>query len=173
MYQQQKKTPFCALTMYLRSTGNKAPKYEYKADAKSLFTCSLTKKKYSLSQINDWYSTPEVQKFHNEGYRGKWFAKTQEIENPNKYDKSNLQMILSFIMIKPFKPQPNIDGMKPIAESVPRYKELLTLKKILNLKDKEIKDLKEINDEHQKLNGKLREEIDELEKLNKLMYEHP
>ena len=44
MYQQQKKTPFCALTMYLRSTGNKAPKYEYKADAKSLFTCSLTKK---------------------------------------------------------------------------------------------------------------------------------
>jgi chromosome segregation ATPase len=51
--------------------------------------------------------------------------------------------------------------------------ELLTLKKILNLKDKEIKDLKEINDEHQKLNGKLREEIDELEKLNKLMYEHP
>ena len=33
-------------------------------------------------------------------------------------------MILSFIMIKPFKPQPNIDGMKPIAESVPRYKEM-------------------------------------------------
>ena len=51
--------------------------------------------------------------------------------------------------------------------------ELLTLKKILNLKDKEIKDLKEINDEHRKLNGKLREEIDELEKLNKLMDEHP
>ena len=51
--------------------------------------------------------------------------------------------------------------------------ELLTLKKILNLKDKEIKDLKEINDEHRKLNGKLREEIAELEKLNKLMYEHP
>jgi hypothetical protein len=79
---------------------------------------------YSLSQINDWYSTPEVQKFHNEGYRGKWFAKTQEIENPSKYDKSNLQMILSFIMIKPFKPQPNIDGMKPIGESVPRYKQM-------------------------------------------------
>ena len=71
MYQQQKKTPFCALTMYLRSTGNQSPKYEYKAD-----------------------------------------------------DKSNLQMILSFIMIKPFKPQPSVDGMKPIAESMPRYKEM-------------------------------------------------
>ena len=99
MYQQQKKTPFCALTMYLRSTGNQSPKYEYKADAKSLFTCSLTKKKYKLSQIDEWYHTEGVQNFVRQGYSGKWFAKTQEIENPNKYDKSNLQMILSFIMI--------------------------------------------------------------------------
>ena len=51
--------------------------------------------------------------------------------------------------------------------------ELLSLKKILNLKDKEIRDLKEINEDHRKLNGKLREEIEELEKINKLMYEHP
>ena len=51
--------------------------------------------------------------------------------------------------------------------------ELLSLKKILNLKDKEIKDLKEVNEDHRKLNGKLREEIEELEKINKLMYEHP
>ena len=124
MYQQQKKTPFCALTMYLRATGNKSPKFEYKANADSLFTCSLTKRKYKLSQIDEWYHTEGVQNFVRQGYSGKWFAKTQEIENPNKYDKSNLQMILSFIMIKPFKPQPNIDGMKPIAESVPRYKEV-------------------------------------------------
>ena len=124
MYHQQKKTPFCALTMYLRSTGNQSPKYEYKADAKSLFTCSLTKKKYKLSQIDEWYHTEGVQNFVRQGYSGKWFAKTQEIENPNKYDKSNLQMILSFIMIKPFKPQPSVDGMKPIAESMPRYKEM-------------------------------------------------
>ena len=124
MYQQQKKTPFCALTMYLRSTGNQSPKYEYKADAKSLFTCSLTKKKYKLSQIDEWYHTEGVQNFVRQGYSGKWFAKTQEIENPNKYDKSNLQMILSFIMIKPFKPQPSVDGMKPIAEAMPRYKEM-------------------------------------------------
>ena len=51
--------------------------------------------------------------------------------------------------------------------------ELLSLKKILNLKDKEIRDLKEVNEEHRKLNGKLRKELEELEKLNNLMYEHP
>ena len=54
-----------------------------------------------------------------------------------------------------------------------KKEELLSLQKILNLKDKEIKDLKEVNEEHRKLNGKLREEIEDLEKLNKLMYEHP
>ena len=29
-------------------------------------------------------------------------------------------MVLSFIMTKPYKPQPNVDGMKPIAQSIPQ-----------------------------------------------------
>ena len=119
-YQQQQRPPFCALTMYLRSTGKKAPKFEYKADAKSLFTCSLTKKKYKLSQINEWYSTEGVQNFVRQGYTGKWYAKTQDIETPNKYDQGTTQMVLSFIMTKPYKPQPNVDGMKPIAQAIPQ-----------------------------------------------------
>ena len=124
MYQQQQQTPFCALTMYLRSTGKKSPKFEYKADAKRLFTCSLTKKKYKLSQIDEWYNTDGVQNFVRQGYTGKWFAKTQEIENPNKYDLGTTQMVLSFIMIKPYKPQPNIDGIKPIGKTMPQYREM-------------------------------------------------
>ena len=123
MYQQQQKQPFCALTMYLRPTGNKSPKFEYKADAKSLFTCSLTKKKYKLSQINEWFMTEGVQNFVKQGYTGKWFAKTQQIENPKQYDKGDFQMVLSFIMIKPYKPQPNVDGMKPIAQAIPQVQQ--------------------------------------------------
>ena len=119
-YQQQQRPPFCALTMYLRSTGKKAPKFEYKADAKSLFTCSLTKKKYKLSQINEWYSTEGVQNFVRQGYTGKWYAKTKVNESPNKYDQGESKMVLSFIMIKPFKPQPNVDGIKPIAQAIPQ-----------------------------------------------------
>ena len=117
-YQQQQRPPFCALTMYLRSTGKKAPKFEYKADAKSLFTCSLTKKKYKLSQINEWYSTEGVQNFVRQGYTGKWYAKTEVNESPNKYDQGDSKMVLSFIMIKPFKPQPNVAGIKPIAQTI-------------------------------------------------------
>ena len=122
MYQQQKQ-PFCALTLYLNPTGNKSTKFEYKADAKSLFTCSLTKKKYKLSQINEWYLTEEVQNFVKQGYTGKWMAKTQQIENPKPYDKGDFQMVLSFIMIKPYKPQPNVDGMKPIAQAIPQVQQ--------------------------------------------------
>ena len=119
MYQQQKQ-PFCALTLYLNPTGNKSPKFEYKADAKCLFTCSLTKKKYKLSQINEWYLTEGVQNFVKQGYTGKWMAKTQQIENPKPYDKGDFQMVLSFIMIKPYKPQPNVDGLKPMSQSIPQ-----------------------------------------------------
>ena len=123
MYQQKQKQPFCALTLYLNPTGNKSPKFEYKADAKSLFTCSLTKKKYKLSQINEWFMTEGVQNLVKQGYTGKWMAKTQTIETPNKYDQGDTQMVLSFIMIKPYKPQPNVDGMKPIAQAIPQVQQ--------------------------------------------------
>ena len=122
-YQQQQKTPFCALTMKMYATGKKAPKFEFKASADSVFTCSLTKKKYKLSQVNEWYLSPEVQKFHNEGYRAKWYGKTETNENPNKYSQGDTDFVLSFIMIKPFKTQPNVDGMKPIAQSIPQVQQ--------------------------------------------------
>ena len=120
---KKEKTIFCALTLYLNPTGNTSPKYEYKADAKSLFTCSLTKKKYKLSEINKWFMTEGVQNLVKQGYTGKWMAKTQQIENPKPYDKGDFQMVLSFIMTKPYKPQPNVDGMKPIAQTIPQVQQ--------------------------------------------------
>jgi len=122
MYQQNKSnSDFCALTLYLNPTGNQAPKYEYKANAESLFTCSLTKKKYKLSQINEWFMTEGVQNFVKRGHTAKWFAKTQQIETPKAYDKGDFQMVLSFIMIKPYKPSANVDGMKTVGQSIPQY----------------------------------------------------
>jgi len=122
MYQQNKSnSDFCALTLYLNPTGNQAPKYEYKANAESLFTCSLTKKKYKLSQINEWFMTEGVQNFVKRGHTAKWFAKTQQIETPKSYDKGDFQMVLSFIMIKPYKPSANVDGMKTVGQSIPQY----------------------------------------------------
>ena len=122
MYQQNKSNnDYCALDLYLNPTGNKSPKYEFKANAESLFTCSLTKKKYKLSQFNEWYMTEGVQNFVKRGHTPKWYAKTQMIETPKPYDKGDTQMKLSYIMIPPYKPSASIDGMKTVGQAMPQY----------------------------------------------------
>ena len=125
MYQQQKNKfdmPFCGLTKKLKPTGNRSPKYEYSANSSQVkYICSLTKRKYTLSQITEWFMTPEVQKYHDAGYVLKEMAKTEEIQNPNQYDKGTDQLVYTIMMVKPYKPQANIDGMKPISQSMPQY----------------------------------------------------
>nr|BAR28261.1 hypothetical protein [uncultured Mediterranean phage uvMED] len=114
--------PFCGLTKKLKPTGNRSPKYEYSANSSQVkYICSLTKRKYTLSQITEWFMTPEVQKYHDAGYVLKEMAKTEEIQNPNQYDKGTDQLVYTIMMVKPYKPQANIDGMKPISQSMPQY----------------------------------------------------
>ena len=123
MYQQNKfDLPFCGLSMRLFPTGNQSPKYEYSGEASKVkFTCSLTKRKYSLSQINDWFHTPEVQKYVQAGYVLKYMTKVQENTNPPKYAKSNLEQIFCLVMVKPRPQQPHVDGMKPISQTMPPH----------------------------------------------------
>ena len=108
--------------MRLFPTGNQSPKYEYSGEASKVkFTCSITKRKYSLSQINDWFNTPEVQKYVQAGYVLKYMTKVQEMSNPPKYAKSNLEQIFCLVMVKPRPQQPNVDGMKPISQAMPPH----------------------------------------------------
>ena len=125
MYQQNKfDLPFCGLTKKIKPTGNRSPKYEWSGDSSAIkYTCSLTKRKYTLSQITEWFMTPEVQKYHNAGYKLKEMAKTEEIQNPHQYDKGTIQLVYTIAMIKPFKPQPNVDGMKPIGQAIPQVQQ--------------------------------------------------
>jgi len=123
MYQKNNyDLPFCGLSMRLFPTGKQSPKYEYSGEASKVkFTCSLTKKKYSLSQVNDWFMTPEVQKYTKAGYVLKYMTKTQENSNPSQYAKSNLEQIFCLVMVKPYKPtNNNVDGLKPVAQSMPQ-----------------------------------------------------
>ena len=124
MYQKNNyDLPFCGLSMRLFPTGKQSPKYEYSGEASKVkFTCSLTKKKYSLSQVNDWFMTPEVQKYTKAGYVLKYMTKTQENSNPSQYAKSNLEQIFCLVMVKPYQPRTdNVDGLKPIAQSMPPH----------------------------------------------------
>ena len=123
MYEKNKfDKPFCGLQMRLFPTGNVSPKYEYSGEASKVkFTCSLTKRKYGLSQVNDWFNTPEVQEYTKAGYVLKYMTKTQEMQNPPQYAKGNLEQILCLVMIKPYKPQANVDGFKPVGQTMPQY----------------------------------------------------
>jgi hypothetical protein len=125
MYQKPKfDKPFCGLSMRLFPTGNQSPKYEYSGEASKVkFTCSLTKRKYGLSQVNDWFNTPEVQEYTKAGYVLKYMTKTQEMQNPPQYAKGNLEQIICLVMIKLRPQQPNVDGFKPIGQTMPTYKE--------------------------------------------------
>jgi len=126
MYQKSNyDMPFCGLSVRIKPTGKQAPKYEFSADASKVkYTCSLTKRKFSLSQINDWYNLPEVKKYWQQGYVLKYMAKTQEIQNPHQYDKGNIELVFSLVMVKPYRPSANVDGMKPIGQTIPQYKEV-------------------------------------------------
>ena len=124
MYQKNNyDLPFCGLSMRLFPTGKQSPKYEYSGEASKVkFTCSLTKKKYSLSQVNDWFMTPEVQKYTKAGYVLKYMTKTQENSNPSQYAKSNLEQIFCLVMVKPYQPRTdNVDGLKPISQAMPPH----------------------------------------------------
>jgi|TARA_R110002074_G_scaffold377293_3_gene554705 hypothetical protein len=114
--------PFCGLSLKLYETGKKAPSMEYSASStKSKFMCSLTKKLYGLSQVMDWYNTPEVQAYAKAGYSLKWGSKVQQAKE-SKFGADTEQVVTMF-MVKPFNPSANVDGMKPIGQVMPTYKE--------------------------------------------------
>ena len=118
--QKNNDLPFCALTVKLYNTGKKAPKYEYSASAtKSMFTCSLSKQKYSISQYNDWLNTPAVQQYVMAGYVPKFMSRIV----PANQNTEDLVEEFTIAMIKQ-RPQRNVDGFKPIAKTMPQYKQM-------------------------------------------------
>ena len=113
--------PFCGLSLKLYETGKKAPSMEYSASStKAKFLCSLTKQLYGLEQVIDWCNTPQVQAYFKAGYSLKWGSKIQQAKE-TKYG-ADTEQTFCFYMAKPYKPR-NIDGIKPIGQSVPRYTE--------------------------------------------------
>ena len=123
MYQNNKSTfdmPFCGLTLKLYETGKKAPSYEYSASStKAKFMCSLTQKLYGISEVMDWYNTPQVQAYAKAGYNLKWGSKIQQAKE-TKYG-ADTEQVVTLYMVKPYQGGQNVDGMKPIAQTIPRY----------------------------------------------------
>jgi len=104
--------PFCGLKLKLYETGKKSPSFEYQAPStKAKFMCSLTSKLYGLSEVMNWYKTPEVQAYVRAGYVLKWGSKIQEAKE-TKYGQDTEQ-VFNLYMVRPYK-SGAIDGMKKI-----------------------------------------------------------
>ena len=110
--------PFCGLSLKLYETGKKAPSMEYSASStKAKFLCSLTKQLYGLEQVMDWVNTPQVQAYFKAGYSLKWGSKIQQAKE-TKYG-ADTEQVVTIYMVKPYQGGQNIDGMKPIGQSMP------------------------------------------------------
>ena len=117
--QKNNDLPFCALTVKLYNTGKKAPKYEYSASATEVYEplVRCLNRKYSISQYNEWYKYPAVQQYVIAGYVPKFMSRIV----PANQNTEDLVEQFSIVMIKQ-RPQRNVDGLKPIRQTMPQYK---------------------------------------------------
>ena len=98
---QKQSLPFCGLNLKMYSTGKQAPAFEYQASStKAKFQCSLTKKLYDLTEINQWINSPEVQRYVQAGYVLKWGSKIQQ-GKASQYS-NGMELAITCYMVKPY-----------------------------------------------------------------------
>jgi len=158
MYNKNKYSmPFCGLQLKLFETGKKAPSFEYQASsAKAKFQCSLTKKLYGLSEVMNWYKTPEVQAYAQQGYMLKWGSRIQDAKE-TKYGADTEQVVCIY-MVKPYK-SGAIDGMKPIGQAMPQHQAVAMTQAQPSAPDNAVpvtmKDHKQINEDSEPLDDEI------------------
>lgn len=122
MYQKNKEFETHKATIDLDHTTGA---WDYKSRSKTMFYDNTTRKQFSPLQFADWLNSPHIRNMIQRGANLK--IATQDIEGePNKYsDGLKRKIIFYFSMPKNgFSKTQNLDGMKPIGQSIPRYKEM-------------------------------------------------
>ena len=121
-YNKQKK-PFYGLEIYMNSTGKKSPSYEFQCSSKTLYKDTFTGKKYNIFQFGEWLNQPHIKEKIYQRWQLKMGSVDLETDTVNKYTNSNLQRKVAWYLIPPQLKNQNVDGMKPINQTVPRYTE--------------------------------------------------
>ena len=67
----------------------------------------------------EWYNTPEVQVYVKAGYNLKWGSKIQQAKE-TKYG-ADTEQVVTLYMVKPFNGNQNVDGLKPVGQTMPQY----------------------------------------------------
>ena len=123
MQYNKKKSTFYGLEIYMNPSGNKSPSYEFKASSKTLYKDTFTGKKYSIFQFGDWLNQPHIKEKIYQRWEMKMGSVDLETDTVNKYTNSNIQRKVAWYLVPPQQKNQNVDGMKPIGQTVPRYTE--------------------------------------------------
>ena len=118
MYNKQKGV-FVGLTLKLYPTGKIPPKYSFKGSRVNMWKCSITKKNFRGTE--SWESSNHILPYIREGYSGNYYGKTEPLENPKGYEKGDEIFVITYILTKGGEYKKNIDGFKPIGQTVPKY----------------------------------------------------
>ena len=118
MYNKEKGV-FVGLTLKLYPTGKIPPKYSFKGSRVNMWKCSITKKNFRGTE--SWESSKHILPYIRNGYSGNYYGKTEPLENPKGYEKGDEIFIITYILTKGGEYKKNIDGFKPIGQSMPQY----------------------------------------------------
>ena len=118
MYNKEKGV-FVGLTLKLYPTGKIPPKYSFKGSRVNMWKCSITKKNFRGTE--SWESSQHILPYIRNGYSGNYYGKTEPLENPKGYEKGDEIFIITYILTKGGEYKKNIDGFKPIGQSMPQY----------------------------------------------------
>ena len=118
MYNKQKGV-FVGLTLKLYPTGKIPPKYSFKGSRVNMWKCSITKKNFRGTE--SWESSEQILPYIRNGYSGNYYGKTEPFENPKGYEKGDEIFVITYILTKGGEYKKNIDGFKPIGQTVPQY----------------------------------------------------
>lgn len=119
-YNNQKKSSFIGLEIYLKGTGKIPPKFEYQATGNTMFKDTFTKKKYSVYQFANWLQEPHVIAKVKAGCELRLGSVDLESDIVDKYTNSKIQRKFVFFFIDAKSPTQQIDGLKPISQTIPQ-----------------------------------------------------
>ena len=97
--------------------------WDYKSKPKVTFYDETTKKKLSPYQFQQWIDSPHIVDMINRGANLK--IATQDFEEePNKYSDGRKRKVIFYFSALKNQPAKPIDGLKPIGQTIPQYKEV-------------------------------------------------
>jgi len=158
MYNKQKEA-FVGLEVYLKPTGKTPPKFEYQASSKTMFKDTFTNRKYSTYQFANWLNEKHVVDKIKRGYVLKLGSVDLESDRMDKYTNSNMQRKFIWYFVKDNYQSRNVDGMKPIGQTMPQYTQVAMTQAQPSAPDNAVpvtlQDHKQINEDSEPLDDEI------------------